>query len=76
MITMKIGDKLLCKRTIPYYLEIGKYYSIDDIFSDIITINNLWFDEKEIYLYFRTPQEERKIKLQILKLKSLINKNE
>ena len=73
---MKIGDKLLCKRTIPYYLEIGKYYSIDDIFSDIITINNLWFDEKEIYLYFRTPQEERKIKLQILKLKSLINKNE
>ena len=78
----KEGDKLLCCRKFDH-LNIGKYYEIDMVLECInmiaIHINGFWFSLTKnkssypyVYDYFFTEKEERKIKLQILKLHSKI----
>lgn len=72
---LKIGDILLCKKSIKDFVETGVYYRInntsfvdDDYELSIFVISNLWFNlsnNNEFYLYdyFYTKQEERIIKL-------------
>lgn len=80
MRTFKEGDKLLCCR--PYDgLKIGKYYDINigpygpyNCFN----VSGFWFAITRnssfpyIYDYFFTEKEERKLKLQVIKLHSKI----
>ena len=76
---LKIGDKLLCKKTIYYRQEKdidlieNEFYTIAEINSYAIK-NILWFSIKHtttsylyyVWDYFYTPQEERKLKLKQL----------
>ena len=74
---MKVGDKLLCKKSY-YDIKKHKYYTITDIkklnyFVDYyfymfesrwycLDPNDIWY----IWNYFYTPQELRKMKLKQL----------
>ena len=73
---LKIGDKLLCKKTyhhVHYKKVEGKYYIIDNISYDDVYVcldhdwysldpNRNWY----IWKYFYKPQEVRKMKLKQL----------
>jgi hypothetical protein len=84
MRTFKEGDKLLCCRVYDHHLEIGTYYEISYYNDseigkfDGMIVNGYWFSNNKfsvypyVYDYFFTEKEERKIKLQILKLHSKI----
>ena len=76
---LKVGDKLLCKKTMfdyrffKYYNMVeGKYYEISKIFDNIIYFsadsyslhkNSFYY----IWNFFYKPQEMRKMKLERLK---------
>jgi hypothetical protein len=80
----KIGDKLLCKKNFGPYdnFTMDNYYEITDvlIYTEVVIINKKIFSiDKNLndfsssrfdYLwdYFKTKQEERKIKIQSLNL--------
>lgn len=80
MRTFKEGDKLLCCKKFDH-LKIGKYYEIILCGSHLpycFNISGFWFSLNKtssvypyVYEYFFTEKEERKLKLQILKLKSI-----
>ena len=71
---IKVGDKLLCKKSYKYNSHIkGKYYTItkikDNVYVDLdyddwfsLYPNNIWY----IWNFFYTPQEVRKLKLKKL----------
>ena len=69
---LKVGDKLLCKKT-SYNIKKGKYYSITNI-NVYVYINNIVhfdgieysLDQNDIWKFFYTPQEVRKMKLKQL----------
>ena len=67
----KIGDELLCKKNdFLYNVKKGKYYIITDIDGDMTYINmSFKYYKYDIWNWFYSPQELRKMKLE-----KLINK--
>ena len=71
---LKVGDKLLCKKSSECYKKYeGKCYTISkiDINYNLIQIDDwfsLYYDDIFYYIwyYFYTPQELRKMKLEKL----------
>ena len=69
---LKVGDKLLCKKSSQYYYKRkGEYYTVTDINKNRIYFdhdwfslypNNIWY----IWNFFYTSQEVRKLKLKKL----------
>jgi len=67
----KVGDVIVCKKKLNYYLVKDKQYKIDDISYDIVYINTFGFLIKGSYAYnyrfndyFFTLVEVRKQKLE------------
>ena len=66
---LKVGDKLLCKKTVIYFTILRMDEFIIDIWinddNDLFSLNKN--SEYYIWDYFYTPQEVRKMKLERLK---------
>ena len=75
--TLKVGDKLLCKKDDIDFYESPKnykdeYYTIVEIDDTFCAVGNLGYFKNKysdwyIWKYFYTPQEMRKLKLERLK---------
>ncbi len=75
---MKVGDKLICKSNINFFIKGGEY-TIDKISSNDINLliklnhNNYWFNAERnsysyfVWDYFYTKTELRKLKLDKIK---------
>lgn len=81
MKSLKEGDKLLCRKMFNNLSKVGVHYSINICSGKdkFINVNGFWFSTTlsypnsvlpYVYDYFFTEQEERKLKLQIIKLQS------